>query len=71
VQHAEARLVGRPIDRAKDQAILDAARRLLLRDGLRAFTVEAVVHAAGVSKVTLSTLGTAAGRPWCMRSSAN
>lgn len=53
MRHAEARLVGRPIDRAKDQAILNAARRLLFRDGLRAFTVEAVAHAAGVSKVTV------------------
>lgn len=53
MQHTEARPVGRPIDQAKNLAILNAARRLLFREGLRAFTVEAVAHAAGVSKVTV------------------
>lgn len=47
------RSAGRSIDQAKSLAILNAARRLLFRDGLRAFTVEAVAHAAGVSKVTV------------------
>ncbi|MBK7264144.1 MAG: TetR family transcriptional regulator [Rubrivivax sp.] len=41
--------MGRPIDLAKNRAILNAARLLLFRDGPRAFTVEAVAHAAGVS----------------------
>lgn len=53
MQHTEARPIGRPIDLAKNQAILNAARQLLFRDGPRAFTVEAVAHAAGVSKVTV------------------
>jgi TetR/AcrR family transcriptional repressor of mexJK operon len=53
VQHTEARPIGRPVDQAKDLAILDAARRLLFREGPRAFTVEAVAHVAGVSKVTI------------------
>lgn len=53
MQHNEARSVGRPIDLAKDLAILAAARQLLFRDGPRAFTVEAVARAAGVSKVTV------------------
>ncbi len=49
----EARPIGRPVDQAKNLAILNAARRLLFRGGPRAFTVEAVAHAAGVSKVTV------------------
>lgn len=53
MQHTEARPIGRPIDLAKNLAILNAARQLLFRDGPRAFTVEAVAHAAGVSKVTV------------------
>ena len=53
MQNSEARPVGRPIELAKDLAILNAARQLLFRDGPRAFTVEAVARAAGVSKVTV------------------
>lgn len=53
MQHTGDRPIGRPVDLAKDLAILNAARQLLFRDGPRAFTVEAVAHAAGVSKVTV------------------
>ena len=53
MQHTGARPIGRPVDPAKNLAILNAARQLLFRDGPRTFTVEAVAHAAGVSKVTV------------------
>lgn len=44
---------GRPIDKDKDQAILEAARELLFGEGPHAVTMEAVAKLAGVSKVTL------------------
>jgi TetR/AcrR family transcriptional repressor of mexJK operon len=44
---------GRPIDRSKDTAILLAARKLLIQDGVPAVTMEAVATEAGVSKATL------------------
>ncbi|MBD2860198.1 TetR/AcrR family transcriptional regulator [Spongiibacter sp. KMU-158] len=46
---------GRPIDKDKDQAILEAARALLFGEGPQAVTMEAVAKLAGVSKVTLYT----------------
>ncbi len=53
MQHTKARPIGRPVDLAKNLAILNAARKLLFRDGPRLFSVQAVAHAAGVSKVTV------------------
>jgi TetR/AcrR family transcriptional repressor of mexJK operon len=44
---------GRPIDPAKDRAILSAARRLLFAAGPDAVTMDAVARAAAVSKATL------------------
>ena len=44
---------GRPIDRSKDTAILLAARKLLIQEGVGAVTMEAVATEAGVSKATL------------------
>lgn len=44
---------GRPVDPAKDEAILRAARRLLKHEGPSAVTMERAAQAAGVSKVTL------------------
>lgn len=45
--------LGRPADQQKDQAILTAARELLLQQGPAAVTIEAVARRAGVSKVTV------------------
>lgn len=45
--------IGRPIDHAKDEAILCAARELLFSKGLAKLSMEAVARQAGVSKVTL------------------
>lgn len=44
---------GRPVDRSKDIAILQAARHILLFEGVVALTMEAVATTAGVSKATL------------------
>jgi TetR/AcrR family transcriptional repressor of mexJK operon len=44
---------GRPVDRTKDIAILQAARQILLFEGANTLTMEAVAHKAGVSKATL------------------
>jgi TetR/AcrR family transcriptional regulator, mexJK operon transcriptional repressor len=44
---------GRPKDRRKRAAILAAARRMFLNEGLAATSLEAVAAAAGVSKVTV------------------
>jgi TetR/AcrR family transcriptional repressor of mexJK operon len=44
---------GRPRDTAKRCAILLAARRLFIQQGMAAVTMEAVAAAAGVSKMTL------------------
>lgn len=44
---------GRPVDRNKDIAILQAARQILLFEGASALTMEAVAGKAGVSKATL------------------
>jgi len=44
---------GRPVDRNKDIAILQAARQILLFEGASALTMEAVASKAGVSKATL------------------
>lgn len=47
------RSAGRPIDRAKDRAILAAGRSLLFGAGPEAVTMEAVAREAGVAKPTL------------------
>ena len=44
---------GRPVDRSKDNAILQAARHLLSTSGIGSLSMEAVAKAAGVSKATL------------------
>lgn len=44
---------GRPVDRTKDIAILQAARHILLFEGASALTMEAVASRAAVSKATL------------------
>ena len=44
---------GRPIDREKDQHILQAGHELLYAEGPKAVTMEAVARKAGVSKATL------------------
>ncbi len=44
---------GRPVDRNKDIAILQAARQILLFEGASVLTMEAVAAKAGVSKATL------------------
>jgi TetR/AcrR family transcriptional repressor of mexJK operon len=44
---------GRPKDRTKHDAILDAARRLFFERGVEAVPIEAVAAEAGVSKVTV------------------
>ncbi len=44
---------GRPVDRNKDIAILQAARQILLFEGASVLTMEAVATKAGVSKATL------------------
>lgn len=48
-----AREVGRPVDHAKDRAILRAARDLLYDQGPQGLTMEAVAERAKVSKVTV------------------
>jgi TetR/AcrR family transcriptional repressor of mexJK operon len=50
---APSRKPGRPRDTAKRCAILLAARRLFLQQGMAGVTMEAVAAAAGVSKMTL------------------
>jgi AcrR family transcriptional regulator len=49
----EAAARGRPRDPAVDEAILGAARQLLLSGGLGALTMEGVAQAAGVAKTTV------------------
>ncbi|MEU3732993.1 TetR/AcrR family transcriptional regulator [Streptomyces sp. NPDC033538] len=49
----EVRRPGRPRDAATDQAILEAARDVLLRDGYAGLSMEKVAAAAGVGKPTL------------------
>ncbi|WP_405956815.1 TetR/AcrR family transcriptional regulator [Streptomyces phaeochromogenes] len=49
----EVRRPGRPRDAARDEAILDAAREVLLRDGYAGLSMEKVAAAAGVGKPTL------------------
>ena len=44
---------GRPVDRSKDNAILQAARHLLSTQGVGSLSMEAVAKLAGVSKATL------------------
>lgn len=44
---------GRPVDRQKDLAIVDAAKTLFLHQGFAKTTIEQVARAAGVSKVTI------------------
>jgi TetR/AcrR family transcriptional repressor of mexJK operon len=44
---------GRPLDRTKDQAILDGARLCFFERGFAAATMEEVAARAGVSKVTV------------------
>jgi TetR/AcrR family transcriptional repressor of mexJK operon len=50
---AHSRGPGRPRDTAKRCAILLAARKLFIQQGMAAVTMEAVAAAAGVSKMTL------------------
>jgi TetR/AcrR family transcriptional repressor of mexJK operon len=45
--------VGRPRELAKRQAVLDAAFRLFLSEGVQGTSLDAVARAAGVSRVTL------------------
>jgi TetR/AcrR family transcriptional repressor of mexJK operon len=45
--------VGRPVDHAKEVAILDAGRELMFSKGPAKLSMEAVARKAGVSKVTL------------------
>jgi len=45
--------VGRPHDKAKDQQIMQAARQLLLKEGILGLTMESVAREAQVSKTTL------------------
>ncbi|MEU6348460.1 TetR/AcrR family transcriptional regulator [Streptomyces sp. NPDC047072] len=49
----EVRRRGRPRDEGRDEAILDAAREALLRDGYAGLSMEKVAAAAGVGKPTL------------------
>ncbi|WP_416979661.1 TetR/AcrR family transcriptional regulator [Streptomyces sp. T028] len=49
----EARLPGRPRDASRDEAILGAAREVLLREGYAGLSMEKVAAAAGVGKPTL------------------
>jgi len=44
---------GRPVDHAKDRAILRAAREIIFAEGPQALTMESVAERAGVSKVTV------------------
>lgn len=46
---------GRPPDRSKDSAALDATIRLLAREGLAGMSMDRVAAEAGVSKVTVYT----------------
>lgn len=46
---------GRPRDRSKDAAVLDATVRLLATDGVARTSMDKVAAAAGVSKVTVYT----------------
>ncbi|MEH3078315.1 MAG: TetR/AcrR family transcriptional regulator [Quadrisphaera sp.] len=46
---------GRPRDRAKDVAVLEATIALLAREGLSRVSMDRVATAAGVSKVTIYT----------------
>lgn len=45
--------VGRPIDRNKDEAIINASCELIAASGLQSVTMEAVAKKAGISKATL------------------
>ncbi|MFF2312811.1 TetR/AcrR family transcriptional regulator [Streptomyces albidoflavus] len=49
----EVRRPGRPRDAARDDALLDAARQVLLRDGYAGLSMEKVATLAGVGKPTL------------------
>ncbi|WP_320783220.1 TetR/AcrR family transcriptional regulator [Streptomyces sp. CRN 30] len=49
----EVRRPGRPRDAGRDEAILDAARRVLLRDGYAGLSMEKVAAEAGVGKPTV------------------
>ncbi|MFI8302286.1 TetR/AcrR family transcriptional regulator [Streptomyces sp. NPDC085927] len=49
----EVRRPGRPRDAARDEAILDAVREVLLRDGYAGLSMEKVAAAAGVGKPTV------------------
>ncbi|WP_436738733.1 TetR/AcrR family transcriptional regulator [Streptomyces sp. BBFR102] len=49
----EVRRPGRPRDAARDDAMLDAARQVLLRDGYAGLSMEKVATLAGVGKPTL------------------
>ncbi|MEV0735101.1 TetR/AcrR family transcriptional regulator [Streptomyces sp. NPDC050549] len=49
----KVRRPGRPRDAARDEAILDAAREVLLRDGYAGLSMEKIAAAAGVGKPTL------------------
>ncbi|MEV6164871.1 helix-turn-helix domain-containing protein [Streptomyces sp. NPDC052052] len=50
---AQARRRGRPRDAGADEAILDAARDVLLRDGYAGLSMEKVATEAGVGKPTV------------------
>jgi AcrR family transcriptional regulator len=52
---AERRGRGRPRDRSKDAAVLDATVRLLATEGVAGTSMDKVATAAGVSKVTVYT----------------
>ncbi len=52
-EHSCCAKLGRPRSEAAQQAILSAARDLLLQNGYAAVTVEAIAAQAGVSKATI------------------
>jgi AcrR family transcriptional regulator len=52
-QVEEGRARGRPRDRAREAAILDAARALLVEQGFEALSIEGVAARAGVGKQTI------------------
>jgi AcrR family transcriptional regulator len=53
VAHPRAGRTGRPRDPARDARILEATRDILLRDGYRDLTVDAVASTAGVTRGTV------------------
>jgi AcrR family transcriptional regulator len=55
VPDSERRGRGRPRDRSKDAAVLDATVRLLATEGVAGTSMDKVATAAGVSKVTVYT----------------